>query len=284
MLKIIFLSLFLLIIPIGNAQTALEKNSVRGDFMTLNGINMYYEIYGSGKPLVLIHGNGGSVAGHSKKIQFFKENFKVITMDTRGHGKTTGNNGKPLTYLQMAEDVNILMDSLNIKDAYVWGQSDGGIIGLLLAIQHPEKIDRLAIFGANLFPGPKAVQEPIVEFVNQTLSTTTDPKIKQLFSLLVLQPNISEEQLHQINSPVLIMTGDRDAIKLEHSIKIFRNIPNSNLFVMPGATHFGSYEKPELFNQVLLDFFTKPFSKTSTIEKLLPNIVEDTPERSPSHK
>ena len=81
-----------------------------------------------------------------------------------------------------------------------------------------------------------------------------------------MQPNITERDLNKINCPVLIIPGDRDAIGLEHSIKIFNNIENSNFFVMPGATHFGSYQKPELFNIVLLDFLNKPFSKLSTVD------------------
>jgi pimeloyl-ACP methyl ester carboxylesterase len=85
---------------------------------------------------------------------------------------------------------------------------------------------------------------------------------------MAYQPHITEKQLAGIKCPVLIMTGDRDAVRLEHSIKIFQSIPNSNLFVMPGATHYGSYQKPQLFNTVLLDFFNSPFSKRSTVDIL----------------
>jgi len=98
------------------------------------------------------------------------------------------------------------------------------------------------------------------------LRVTKDFNRRRLYSLLEYQPNITEKELKTIKCPVLIMSGDRDVIRLEHSIKIFYNIENSNFFVMPGATHFGSYEKPELFNLVLLDFFNKPFSKISTVE------------------
>ncbi|MGB7786181.1 MAG: alpha/beta hydrolase [Salinimicrobium sp.] len=277
---ILFFQLFLLT---ASAQDY-GNNPEAGGYIPLNGINMYYESYGSGEPLLLLHGNGGSIKGHKQKIDFFKDKFRVIVMDSRGHGKTTGNNGKPLTYDQMAEDLNVLMDSLQVEDAYVWGQSDGGILGLLLAINHPEKVKRLATFGANLFPGPTALQEELHELVVQTLSTTKDAKTKQLYALLAYQPDISNEELQQISCPVLIMSGDRDAIKLEHSIRIFRMIPKSNLFIMPGATHFGSYEKPELFNEVLLDFFTAPFVMTSTLEKLAPKKEQHAVENSPAHQ
>lgn len=270
MSRIFFLLFFNLFFLLSHAQTRYGNNPQAGGYIPLNGIKMYYESYGSGEPLLLVHGNGGSIAGHAQKIDFFKDRFRVIVMDSRGHGKTTGNDLKPLTYEQMAEDLNVLMDSLHVKQAYVWGQSDGGILGLLLAMHHPEKVKKLATFGANMFPGPEAVQDELDELVVKTLSTTKDPKTKQLYSLLAYQPDITDEQLQKISCPVLVMSGDRDAIKLEHSIRIFRMIPKSNLFVMPGATHFGSYEKPELFNRVLLDFFTAPFKKTSTMDKIAP--------------
>ncbi|MCD0467340.1 alpha/beta fold hydrolase [Flavobacterium sp. ENC] len=267
--SILFLICFL---TIGTliAQTKLTTpygdNKEAGNYKEINGIKMYYEVYGSGKPLVLLHGNGGSIKGHSYRIEYFKQFFKVIAIDSRGHGKSVDPSNKQLNYVDMTRDVSTLLDSLKIDSAYVWGQSDGGILGLLLAINHPEKVSKLATFGANLFPGKKAVYDEIDTMVKETLKTTKDPHTVNLYNLLEYQPNITDKDLHKIKCPVLIMSGDRDAIRLEHSIKIFDNIPNSNFFVMPGATHFGSYEKPDLFNMVLLSFFNDPFKKTSTVE------------------
>lgn len=246
-------------IPYGNNKEA-------GNYKDINGIKMYYEIYGSGKPLVLLHGNGGSIKGHARRIEYFKNQFQVIAIDSRGHGKSVDTSNKQLNYNQMADDVSVLLDSLKIKDAYIWGQSDGGILGLLIAIHHPEKVSKLAAFGANLYPGKKAVYDEIDKLVMDTLKATKDPRTKNLYTLLAYQPDIKDKDLQKIKCPVLIMSGDRDAIRLEHSIEIFNNIENSNLFVMPGATHFGSYEKTELFNLVLSSFFNEPFKKTSTVD------------------
>ena len=246
-------------IPYGNNKEA-------GNYKQVNGIQMYYEIYGSGKPLVLLHGNGGSIKGHSKKIEYFKKHFQVIAIDSRGHGKSIDTSNKQLNYNQMANDVSVLLDSLKIENANVWGQSDGGILGLLLAIHNPDKVSKLAAFGANLYPGKKAVYPEIDKLVMDTLKATKDPRTKNLYTLLAYQPDIKDKDLQKIKCPVLIMSGDRDAITLEHSIEIFNNIENANFFVMPGATHFGSYEKPELFNLVVLSFFNEPFKKTSTID------------------
>jgi pimeloyl-ACP methyl ester carboxylesterase len=166
----------------------------------------------------------------------------------------------------MANDIKVLLDSLNIDSAFVQGQSDGGILGLLLAINSPGKVSKLATYGANMFPGKKAIFDEIDNLVLDTLKTTKNFTTKRLYSLLAYQPNITGNDLQKVKCPVLIMSGDRDIIRLEHSIKIFYNIPNSNFFVMPGATHFGTIEKSELFNLVLFDFLNKPFSKTSTVD------------------
>ena len=241
-------------------------NKEAGNFKKINGINLYYEIYGTGKPLIFLHGNGGSIRSSRAKIEYFKKYFKVIAIDSRGHGKSIDSTSKQLTYVQMANDIKVLLDSLKIDSAFISGQSDGGILGLLLAINFPSKISKLATFGANMFPGKKAVFDEIDNLVLDTLKATKNFNTKRLYSLLAYQPDITEKDLQKIKCPVLIMSGDRDVIRLEHSIKIFNNIANSNFFVMPGATHFGSYEKPELFDLVLLDFLNRPFSKVSTVD------------------
>jgi len=252
----------------GQDQTAIKygSNNAAGNYKRINGINMYYETYGSGKPLIFLHGNGGSIYSSRAKIDYFKQFFKVIAIDSRGHGKSVDTTTKMLTYTQMANDIKVLLDSLGIDSANISGQSDGGILGLLIAINYPSKISKLAAFGANLFPGKKAIVDEIENIVRDTLRVTKDFNRRRLYSLLEYQPNITEKELKTIKCPVLIMSGDRDVIRLEHSIKIFYNIENSNFFVMPGATHFGSYEKPELFNLVLMEFLNKPFSKISTVE------------------
>jgi pimeloyl-ACP methyl ester carboxylesterase len=242
------------------------NNKATGNFKPINGIKLYYETYGEGKPLIFLHGNGGSIRSATAKIEFFKKHFKVIAIDSRGHGKSLDTLSHELTYTQMSEDIHALMDSLHIDSAYVSGQSDGGILGLLLAIHHPEKIAKLVTFGANIFPGKKAVFDEIDKMVRDTLRTTKDQNTIRMYKLLAYQPHISEKALQQIHCPVLLISGDRDAIRLEHTLKLFYNIPHSNLFVMPGATHFGSYQKPDLFNAAVLDFLQKPFSKQSTVD------------------
>lgn len=246
-------------------STPYGNNPQAGAFKKINGVNLYYETYGAGKPLVLLHGNGGSIRSSRNKIEYFKKYFQVIAIDSRGHGKTQ-DPSPHLSYVQMAKDVAALLDSLHIDSVYVSGQSDGGILGLLLAINHPKKVSKVVTFGANMFPGKKAIYDGIDKLVMDTLRTTKNFQTRRLFELLAEQPNITEKDLQKVSCPFLLISGDRDVIRLEHSITMFNNIRKSNLFIMPGATHFGSYEKPELFNAVVMDFFNKPFTMPSTVE------------------
>lgn len=260
-------ALLLAVVSITSAQTTVPygNNPAAGAYKKINGINLYYETYGSGKPLLFLHGNGGSIKGARNKIEYFKNHFKVIAIDNRGHGKSA-DPSPHLTYVQMANDVATLLDSLRLDSVYVSGQSDGGILGLLLAIHHPKKVSKVVTFGANTFPGKKAIPDVIDKMIMDTLRLTKNVQTRKLYELMGEQPDISEKDLQKISCPFLLISGDRDVIRLEHSLAMFYNIKKSNLFIMPGATHFGSVEKPDLFNTVVLDFFTKPFAMPSTVE------------------
>src|SRR5215213_757367 len=177
----------------GQSSINYGDNKEAGNFKKINGINLYYETYGAGKPLIFLHGSGGSIRGARAKIEYFKKYFKVIAIDSRGHGKSIDTTTKQLTYIQMASDIKVLLDSLNIDSAFVQGQSDGGILGLLLAINFPGKISKLATYGANMFPGKKAVFDEIDNLVLDTLKATKNFNTKRLFSLLAYQPDITDK-------------------------------------------------------------------------------------------
>ena len=245
-------------IPYGN-------NPEAGHYAEVNGVKLYYEEYGEGAPLLLIHGNGGSIQGHGGRIAYFSQHYRVIAADSRSHGKSQ-DLGDSLTYKQMTADLNALLEHLGVDSCYIWGQSDGGIIGLRMAMDYPDKVKRVAIFGANLRPDTTAVFPSIVQWVEETMATTTDERQRRLFALMKYQPQIATQDLARVQVPVLVMSGDRDAIRLEHTVEIFHALPQANLLVMPGATHFGAYEKPDLFNSLLEAFFTQPFSTKATTD------------------
>ena len=137
-------------------STAFGKNEVAGKYLKVNGIKMYYEIYGQGEPLLMIHGNGGSISSFENQIPYFARKFKVIAVDSRAQGKSVDLQDT-LSFEMMADDFSVLLDKLKLDSCNVLGWSDGGINGLLLAIRHPEKVKRLAITGANLWPDSTAI-------------------------------------------------------------------------------------------------------------------------------
>jgi pimeloyl-ACP methyl ester carboxylesterase len=128
-----------------------DQNPARGCFARLWGTDLYFEVYGSGQVVLQIHGNGQSIASMKDQLKFFSQHYRVIAVDSRGHGKSQMGSGQ-LTYDQMADDLNELLEQLNPKSLYILGCSDVGIIGLLMAIKYPDKVSKLAIMGANLVP------------------------------------------------------------------------------------------------------------------------------------
>lgn len=266
---------------VSNAAPAFEvpygNNAKAGVFVPVNGIKVYYESYGNGPPLLAIHGNGQSLRAMAYQIQFFSREYKVIAADNRGHGKSEM--GKPpLTYEQMAEDFNGVLEKLHLKSVFVLGWSDGGILGLLLAIHHPDKVGKLAIMGANLEPSAAedwalkfvAEQEKIVD---EKLAAKDDSQpwsvMKQYLGLLRDQPHIPLSDLQRISAPTLVMAGDKDVIRNEHTLKIFENIPKAHLCIFPGATHMISRENPKLFNETVERFFKAPFTRPDTKDLFL---------------
>jgi len=246
-------------------------NDKVGKFAEVNGVKMYYEIYGEGEPLLIIHGNSGSIGGMSKQIAHFSKTHQVIVADSRGHGKSGLGEAK-LTYRQMADDYEKLLAHLKVTSAHVLGYSDGGIIGLLLGIHHRECVSKIAVMGANLNPGTDAVYSWAPQSVRKRLKlvqgridegdTFRDWKrIKQVLRLLVEQPNIELKELRTIKSPVLVLSADRDIIREEHTVSIFQNIPKAHLCIFPGSTHFIGKQNPELFNLTVEQFLTKPFER-----------------------
>jgi pimeloyl-ACP methyl ester carboxylesterase len=240
------------------------SNPQVGKYASVNGVKIYYEIYGKGAPLLLLHGNGGSIPSRTREIGDFAQKYQVIAVDSRCHGKSSCMQGD-LNYEMMASDINTLLEMLKIDSCFIWGHSDGGILGLIMGYQYPQKVKKLLISGANVQPDTSAIFPTLVEAVNM-YPMMPDTLQQKYLKLMAKHPNIPFAKLKQIQAPVLVMAGDRDAIREEHTIKIFQNIPNSQLCILPGTTHFVANEKPALFRAILYDFFDKPFRKPSMVE------------------
>jgi len=229
---------------------------------------MYCEVYGNGQPLLMIHGNGGSINSFKSNIAFFAKKYKVIALDSRAQGKTIDNNDS-LSFEMMADDEAAFLDALHIDSAFVLGWSDGGINALLLAMRHPEKVIKLASTGANLWPDSTGINPGYWrKELNQFLSTNP-AKFKtqkekndwKLFLLDWLQPNISLKSLKSIKCPSLIIGGDHDLIPVEHTVQIYKNIPNAYLWILPNSGHGTLREHADDFNRQVDSFFASPYRK-----------------------
>ncbi len=275
---VLLLLLALTPLPTLAETTAYGNNPEAGHFAELNGIKMYYETYGSGDPLLLIHGNGQSIVDMQFQIEYFAQNYKVIVSDSRGHGKS-GLGTDRLTYIQMVDDYNVLLEQLDVTGAYVVGWSDGGIQALLLAINHPDKVRKMAIMGANLRPDQTAIEDwvpgllqPLSDAIGEMIASKDTSEDwqhhRQLFDLLLTQPDIPVESLQGIQVPVLVIAGDKDIIRAEHTLEIFANLPRAHLAILPGQTHWAPVTDPDGFNQLVGRFFATPFTRPTSLEIL----------------
>ena len=247
--------------------TMYGRNDKVGKFIQIRGFNMYYETYGAGSPLLIIHGNGGSINNFLYQIPYFEKSYKVILADSRAQGKSP-DNGDSLTYEMMADDLNALLDSLHLDSCYVIGWSDGGINGLLLAMRHPDKVKKLAVTGANLWPDSSAVDPFVYNWAiqyNQSLhKMTLTPKVKnqlKLAHLLSFEPHISTEQLKAIQCPTLVIGGDHDVLLPRHTLLIAESITKSYLWILPNSGHSTPIYYKDQFNAVVDEFFRKPYRK-----------------------
>lgn len=240
-------------------------NAADGKYYDIRGFKMYCETYGSGPPVLMIHGNGGSIEAFAKNIPYFATKYRVIVADSRAQGKSR-DDGPALTFEMMADDYAALLDQLHIESAYVIGWSDGGIISLLLAMRHPEKVIRLASTGANIRPDASAYAPGFWDwaskkYVSDKDKVWTTDKEKNDWKLFVLdwqEPNIPSAALGAIRCPSLIICGDHDLISLEHTVDIYRHIPHAALWVVPHSGHPTLQEHRDEFNRTVDNFFTAP--------------------------
>ena len=260
-----------------SAGISYGSNPAAGGMFSHDGVQLYYEVYGTGKPLLLIHGNGGSIRDMTPQIDYFRKHSRVIAMDSRDQGKS-GDSRDRITYEKMADDLAALLDYLKSPPANVLGQSDGGIEALLLGIRHPDKVDKIAAMGANLNPEgayPEALA--LVRSMINGMSAAEKASLQgtrelRVTKMLLEEPHIEPSSLEAIKAPTLILAGDHDLIRDEHTIEIYHHIPNGQLCIFPNATHFVSHDDPELFNSTVERFFDTPFAKKDRVRDALKSL------------
>lgn len=237
------------------------KNESSGSYLQLKDTKLYYEVYGEGEPLFLLHGNSGSIQDFYQQIPVLSKQFKVIVVDTRGQGKSVDTSERDFTYTQFAEDIKMLAEKLGLHKVNIAGWSDGGVTGLEFALKYPESLNKLIAIGANAFP--EGVDERLISHMkNQLLVLDIENKPekfneRRLVEIMLNEPHISKKNLAKIQSPVLVIAGDKDVIKQDHTEMIARQIPNAELKIYKNATHMIPFENAEELNADILKFLGK---------------------------
>lgn len=269
--SLLILFVCMMFVQIGCSQEAKPpygNNAAAGRYYNVRGIKLYTEVYGTGKPLLLIHGNGGSIHAFASNIPYFAKKYKVIAVDSRAHGKSHDDRDS-LSFEMMADDFAALMDAMHIDSAYVLGWSDGGINAIELAMRHPDKVIKLASTGANLWPDstgiiPSYWKQEQIDYnakKNTVFTTAKEKNDWKVFLLDWFQPNIKLSALKAIKCPSLIIAGDHDVIPTEHTVLISQNIPKAYLWIVPNSGHPTLIEHSDEFNKKVDEFFEKPFIK-----------------------
>lgn len=224
----------------------------------MSDIQHHYIEQGQGYPLILLHGNGESCDYFEHQIPFFSTTYRVIAIDTRGHGKSPRGE-KPFTIGQFAEDLHDFMDEKGVEKAILLGFSDGGNIALTFALKYPERVNKMIVDGANLFPsGVKPLYQWPIEIgyrIAKLFSKKAD-KAKQnaeMLGLMVNEPHIDPAELAHLTMPILVVAGTKDMIKESHTRIIHKSLPNAQLAILEGD-HFVANKNPEAFNRVVAEF------------------------------
>jgi pimeloyl-ACP methyl ester carboxylesterase len=235
---------------------------------------MYYEIHGQGPTLLILHGGMSSIPVWPQAIAYFENGYHVVAPEQMGHGRTADDLSRPMDYHAMAEDTAELMRQLNIESAYVLGHSDGGIIGLDLAIHHPRLVRKLAISGTSFRPPPptkpgarEMTADDVPAFIRQPYERISPDGpahwpvlFARVHQMWKTQPNFSQAQLAGIVAPTLVIAGDRDFVSPEDTVELWRLIPRSELWIAPNSTHGLPLRQAALFNSTVDAFFKEPIS------------------------
>lgn len=273
--QLILFFLFFLITNLANANpqwlqlppTPTLPKAYQSGYAPINGERIWYAEFGSGQPVILLHGALANSNYWGLQVPVLAQHYRVIVMDTRGHGRSQSTN-QVYSYDLMASDVVKLMDYLKIKKAAIVGWSDGAIVGLTIAINYPDRLSKLFAFGANSNPAGLREDLPAsnvdiayaarAKLEYENLSST--PQQYQAFAekintMMETQPNFTKTQLNAITTPVWIVDGDRDeAIKRSDTEFMAAEIPNAGLLILPEVSHFAFLQDPEQFNNDLLHF------------------------------
>ena len=242
-----------------------------GQHIRVDDASIYCETFGAGPPVLVLHGGVGSMEDMSFQIRALAKSHFVIAVDSRGHCRSTGANG-PLNYSLMSDDMVKVLESLNVNRVDVVGWSDGGIIGLDLAMRHPERVRRLVAISANYNTdglGYTPSVEPVPRIALRYWLLAPNPAqwpdlYRNVVAMWRTQPQYTLDDLGHIEAPTLVMAGEDDLIKREHTDQLAKAIPGSRESIIAGATHSVPIEKSEIVNSKILDFLDEPMDSNQS--------------------
>jgi pimeloyl-ACP methyl ester carboxylesterase len=233
----------------------------------LDGVDIYYTTYGEGDPVILLHGGLANGDYFANQVPALAKDHQVIVMDSRGHGRSSFDD-VPISYDLMAADVLALMDHLSLPKASIVGWSDGGNIALDIAINHPDRLDKVVAYGANFDPTGVRLDvgtNPLfTSYINRAAEDyarlSPDPSrfaefLNNIGTMWATEPNFTEDQLRAISTPFLILDGAKEeAVDLNQTKLMAELIPGAKLELMPDTGHFGMLEQPDEVNRIVTDF------------------------------
>ena len=222
---------------------------------------VFYRVEGSGDPLVLLHGNGEDSSIFEEQIKAFREKYKVIAVDSRGHGKSPRGEGE-FSLKRFADDLDDVLKAEKIRGANILGFSDGGNVALIYALKYPGKVRSLVVSGANIFP--EGLKDEVLADIKREYEEADSVGKKELLALMKDEPRIDPKQLNAIRVPVLVTAGTDDMIKEEHTKLIAENLPVHELVIFEGS-HFVPFEKADEYNAKVLGFLARVNGRTQEI-------------------
>jgi len=242
-----------------------------GGHVDHDGARIWYVSYGAGPAVLLLHGGLGHSGNWGHQVPTLLDaGYRVVLIDSRGHGRST-RDARPYRYESMASDVRAVMDAVHLERAAVVGWSDGSCVGLILAMQAPDRVAGVFFCGCNMDPsGTKEIDEsnPILgrcfgrharDYAE--LSATPDdfrPFVEAVSLMMKTEPNYSARDLAQVQVPVAIVQSEHDEfIKREHAEYLAQSIPGAELIILPGVSHFAPLQRPAQFNRVVRAFLDK---------------------------
>ena len=234
------------------AKKSIYGKNKSGKYIDIADAKIYFEEYGEGEPLIFLHGNNGSIEDFYQQIPFFAKHYRVIVLDTRGQGRSTDLTKTPYTYEVFSNDLFQIIQKLNLKKVNLVGWSDGGNTALIFNAQHPELINKIITIGAVL--NPNGVKDELIENFKNLANKPSETTNLRLIELMLNEPNITKSELNKIQNPVLVIAGEKDEVKEEHTKEIQQNIKNAELLIIPNSTHYVPFEQPKVLNEAILKF------------------------------